>query len=111
MVNAVTSSSKATPALPATGTDAPQRAFEATLHAQRSSPAEPAWTAPFRSIEASRQRVHGMLADAMAGKRFSPAELLALQAGVYRLNTELELAAKVVEQTNGAVRRALATEV
>ena len=62
-------------------------------------------------VEASRVRMDKVLREAVAGRKFNPAELLALQAGMYRLNTELELAAKVVENSNAAVKRALSTEV
>jgi len=90
----------------------PTHDFSAALHHdEASTSALDALAAPLRGLESDRRRIHGLLADAMQGRRFSPAELLALQAGVYRLNTELELAAKVVEGTNAAVRRALATEV
>lgn len=40
----------------------------------------------------------------------SPAELLALQAGVYRFNQELELASKVVEKATGAVKTTLQSQ-
>jgi hypothetical protein len=48
---------------------------------------------------------------AESGKVFSPAELLALQAQVYRASQELDLAGKVVEKATGGVRQVLQTQV
>ncbi|NOZ86777.1 MAG: hypothetical protein GXP49_10995 [Deltaproteobacteria bacterium] len=63
------------------------------------------------SLELGRLQVDRVMKEALSGRRFNPGELLALQAGIYRLNTELELAAKVVESSNAAVKRTLSTEV
>ena len=48
---------------------------------------------------------------AESGRTFSPTELLALQAHVYRASQELDLAGKVVEKATGGVKQVLQTQV
>jgi len=48
---------------------------------------------------------------AESGRGFSPAELLALQAHVYRASQQLDLAGKVVEKATGGVKQILQTQV
>jgi len=91
---------------------APSQDFATALEgAPRPQAPARGWLAPLQDLEADRTRLDGLLHSALTGRRFSPGELLALQCGIHRLNTELELAAKVVEQSHAAVRRALSTEV
>jgi len=48
---------------------------------------------------------------AMSGRQFSPAELLAMQAGIYRFTQELELTSKVVEKATSGIKQTMNTQV
>jgi hypothetical protein len=48
---------------------------------------------------------------ALSGRQFSPTELLAMQAGVYRFSQELDLTSKVVEKASGGIKQTLNTQV
>ena len=48
---------------------------------------------------------------ALSGRQFSPTELLAMQAGVYRFSQELHLTGKVVEKATGGIKQTLNTQV
>lgn len=48
---------------------------------------------------------------ALSGKQFSPTELLAMQAGVYRFSQELDLTSKVVQQATAGIKQTLNTQV
>lgn len=63
-----------------------------------------------RVIEAQRRLDH-VLRLAQSGKTFTPAELLALQANVYRASQEIDLAGKVVEKAASGVKQVLQTQV
>jgi hypothetical protein len=86
------------------------RPFDQALLKDAEAPTE-SWLEPVRTLEVDQRRVEDLLAEAAQGRTFSPAELLALQAGVYRLNWQVEVAAKAVEQATRAARHALAIEV
>ncbi|QSQ13641.1 ATP-dependent helicase HrpB [Myxococcus landrumensis] len=59
----------------------------------------------------AQKRLDSILAMAESGRDFSAAELLALQAQVYRASQELDLAGKVVEKATGGVKQVLQTQV
>jgi hypothetical protein len=46
---------------------------------------------------------------ASSGRHFTPAELLALQAGVHQIALNVDLTGKILEQLNGGVQRLLQT--
>ena len=48
---------------------------------------------------------------ATSGRQFSPAELLAMQAGVYRFSQELELTSKVIEKATSGIKQTMNTQV
>ena len=48
---------------------------------------------------------------ATSGKSFSPTELIAIQAGVYKFSQELELTSKVIEKATDGVKQTLQTQV
>jgi len=48
---------------------------------------------------------------ATSGKAFSPTELIAIQAGVYKFSQELELTSKVVEKATDGIKQTLQTQV
>ncbi|MFE8601424.1 ATP-dependent helicase HrpB [Archangium violaceum] len=62
-------------------------------------------------VTEAQKRLDGLLALAESGRSFSPAELLAVQAHVYRASQELDLAGKVVEKATGGVKQVLQTQV
>lgn len=62
-------------------------------------------------VSAAQRSLDQVLASARAGKTFSPAELLAMQAQVYRASQELDLAGKVVEKVTSGVKQILQTQV
>ncbi|MFY2564437.1 ATP-dependent helicase HrpB [Corallococcus terminator] len=59
----------------------------------------------------AQKRLDRILEMAESGRDFSPGELLALQAQVYRASQELDLAGKVVEKATGGVKQVLQTQV
>ncbi len=62
-------------------------------------------------VGAAQRRMEEVLDLARSGKSFSPAELLALQADVYRASQQLDLAGKVVEKATSGVKQVLQTQV
>ncbi|MCA2981417.1 MAG: ATP-dependent helicase HrpB [Myxococcaceae bacterium] len=62
-------------------------------------------------VTQAQARMDQILALAESGKSFSPAELLSLQAHVYRASQELDLAGKVVEKATSGVKQVLQTQV
>jgi hypothetical protein len=62
-------------------------------------------------VTEAQKRLDNLLALAESGRSFTPAELLAVQAHVYRASQELDLAGKVVEKAAGGVKQVLQTQV
>ncbi len=62
-------------------------------------------------VTAAQRRLDQVLALAQSGKTFTPAELLAMQAQVYRASQELDLAGKVVEKATAGVKQVLQTQL
>lgn len=62
-------------------------------------------------VSAAQARMEQVLKVAESGKSFSPAELLSLQAHIYRASQELDLAGKVVEKSTAGVKQVLQTQV
>jgi flagellar hook-basal body complex protein FliE len=56
-------------------------------------------------------RMEEILKLAESGKSFSPAELLSLQAHIYKASQELDMAGKVVEKATGGLKQVLSTQV
>lgn len=59
----------------------------------------------------AQQRLDQILQLAESGKAFTPAELLAMQAHVYRASQEIDLASKVVDKATGGIKQVLQTNV
>lgn len=62
-------------------------------------------------VSEAQKRLDHIMALAESGRSFSPTELLALQAHVYRATQELDLAGKVVEKATGGIKQVLQTQV
>lgn len=78
---------------------------------QSASARERATVRMAEQVHAAQQRLDHVLRLAESGKTFSPAELLALQAQVYRASQQLDLAGKVVEKATSGVKQILQTQV
>jgi hypothetical protein len=62
-------------------------------------------------VSQAQKRLDHILALAESGRTFTPAELLAFQAHVYRASQELDLAGKVVEKATSGVKQVLQTQI
>jgi hypothetical protein len=86
------------------------RARAATVApASRRAPSPPSARAALEHIERAQARLDRVLAQARAGRTFTAAELLGLQAEAYRFGQTVDLGARLVEQGAQAVRQALNT--
>ena len=63
-----------------------------------------------RTLDGERG-VDALLAAAARGKTFSPAELLALQATVFRYSQAVEVVSRTTDKLVGAVKQTLGTQV
>jgi hypothetical protein len=63
-----------------------------------------------RAVSAERN-IDTLLAAAARGKTFSPAELLALQAAVFRYSQTVEVISRVADRLVGAVKQVMGTQV
>ena len=89
------------------GTSAARAGGVAPVHAAHS----PQVVRVLDRVGEAQKRLDHILELAESGRSFSPAELLALQAHVYRASQELDLAGKVVEKATGGVKQVLQTQV
>ena len=62
-------------------------------------------------VAAAQARMDRILALAASGRTFSPAELLALQAGLAEASQTVDLAGKVLDRVSGGVKTLLQTQV
>lgn len=70
----------------------------------------PALTA-LAGVERAQARLDAVLAAARAGRTFTGAELIGLQAEAYRCTQTVDLASKLVEQGAQSVKQALNTQL
>jgi hypothetical protein len=59
----------------------------------------------------AENRVDSLVRAAAGGKTFSPAELLALQATVFRYSQTVEVVSRVADRLVGAIKQTLGTSV
>lgn len=92
--------------------------FSASLAAQlapraapASAPAPHAALAPLARVEAASARLDAVLAAAKAGRTFTAAELIGLQAEAYRCAQTVDLASRLVEQGAQSVKQAVNTQL
>ncbi len=78
--------------------------------AGRADPMEP-WSRAGRQLLSRVARgeryVENVIRQALSGRAFTPADLLALQAQVYRYTQELELVSKLVDRAGSSLRTIL----
>lgn len=77
-------------------------------------PPVPASTAVRGVLEravAAERNLDTLLASAARGKTFSPGELLALQATVFRYSQTVEIVSRVADRLVGAVKQVMGTQV
>ncbi|HJL00027.1 MAG TPA: EscI/YscI/HrpB family type III secretion system inner rod protein [Polyangiaceae bacterium LLY-WYZ-15_(1-7)] len=99
----------------ASSREAPGRSFGEVLE-DSAAPAAP--EAPFlrrlgdaaRRLAEDDRAVQRAMGAARRGRELDPAELLALQAGVYRYAQEMELASKVVDKSTTALKTVLQSQ-
>lgn len=63
------------------------------------------------SLESGQTKVDQLISLGVSGAHFNNAQLLALQAGVYKYTQEMELTGKVVEQATSGLKDTLKTQV
>ena len=62
-------------------------------------------------LEQGQQRLDKLIDAGMSGKSFSNAELLSLQASMYKYTLELDLTSKVVEKATSGLKDVVKTQV
>ena len=63
------------------------------------------------NMEKGQASLDKLINGAASGKTFSNAELLSLQAGMYKYSQELDLTSKVVEKATSGLKDTLKTQV
>ena len=103
---------------PAVPPAAPRPAFTAVPATRPHAPAPPAATpqsgpalAALDRIERAQRRLDAVLAEARAGRTFTAAELIGLQAQAYGYAQTVDLASKLVEQGAQSVRQTVNTQL
>lgn len=64
-----------------------------------------------QELVGGQDKMTGIMKMALSGRQFSPPELLAMQAGVYRFSQELELTSKVIEKATSGIKQTMNTQV
>ena len=100
----------ATPATAATSPPPRQAAGRARPPAPPAPGASPVRALLERTL-GGEQRVDTLLAAAARGKTFSPSELLALQATVFRYSQAVEVVSRATDKLVGAVKQTMGTQV
>lgn len=58
-----------------------------------------------------QDKMNNLMRLALSGRQFSPSEMLAMQAGIFRFSQELELTSKVVEKATSGIKQTMSTQV
>jgi hypothetical protein len=74
-------------------------------------PASNAVRAVLERAVAAERNIDTLLAAAARGKTFSPGELLALQATVFRYSQTVEIVSRVADRLVGAIKQVMGTQV
>lgn len=84
----------------------PKRLGNSAVRVQKSGMAK-----VIEDLVQGQDKMTNIMNMALSGRQFSPPELLAMQAGVYRFSQELELTSKVVEKATSGVKQTMNTQV
>ena len=96
---------------------APARSFAEVLRAPPAEGAAPPAAAPnvvrsvLQNVAAGHREMDRIIKMAQSGRSFSSAQLIGLQARVFRLSTEIDLASKLLEKVTSGVKQAMSTQV
>lgn len=77
----------------------------------RAGPTTPSLQALLAVADAADRRVEALLVEARAGRSFTPAELLAMQAEVFRHAQAIEVLARTTDKLVGGLKQTLGTQV
>jgi hypothetical protein len=97
-------------AAPPASSSPPVIRAHATRAAFPTPPPSPVRALLERTLGAER-RVDTLLAAAARGKTFSPAELLALQASVFRYSQTVEVVSRAADKLVGGIKQTMGTQV
>lgn len=100
----------------------PARSFASVMQAAGpppatpvSAPAAPAELGPvgkmLSNVAAGHREMDRLIQLASSGRSFSSAQLLGLQARIYRLGNEIDMASKLLEKVTSGVKQAMSTQV
>jgi hypothetical protein len=96
----------------AAGGPEPLHAVQSTREVQPPAPAERGLVAQvIRGLEQGQMDLERLIQAGASGRRFSNAELLSLQASLYKYTQELDLTSKVVEKATSGLRDIIKTQV
>ena len=87
----------------------PVRQVESVTKAEK--PAVNLVTHVVRELVAGHLRLEKLIQASASGKQFSNAELLSLQASMYKYTLELDLTSKVVEKATSGIKDVVKTQV
>ncbi len=80
---------------------------EATRPAAAQAPAGPSFASFVRALGEESDRGESLVRSAVAGRGMAPAQLLALQAGIYRYGEVVDLATKLVDRASTGAKTVL----
>lgn len=89
----------------------PRETDAVAANAKTTAPAAGAVRTLLERVVTSENRVDALLQAAARGKTFSPGELLALQASVFRYSQTVEVVSRVADRLVGAIKQTVGTSV
>ncbi|MCL2012573.1 MAG: ATP-dependent helicase HrpB [Cystobacterineae bacterium] len=92
-------------------TSKPRKAESATQTQQPSSKSTRSLANLMDGVEKGQASLDKLIGSALQGKKFSNAELLSLQASMYKYSQEMDLTSKIVEKTTSGLKDTLKTQV
>ena len=87
------------------------RAAAPATQAEASSVTAKSLMSVMDGVEKGQASLDKLIGSAMQGKKFSNAELLSLQASMYKYSQEMDLTSKIVEKTTTGLKETLKTQV
>ena len=95
----------------ALGETSKPRAASSATHAEAPSATARTLTNLMEGVEKGQASLDKLIGSALQGKKFSNAELLSLQASMYKYAQEMDLTSKIVEKTTTGLKDTLKTQV